>query len=148
MFHGMTLGNRTVPKGQKRNNMLKNFLTVAIRHLMKNKVYVLINIIGLGLALACCIVAYQNSKFNWDFDSSHQEIGHLYHLHSIRDNKGDIREYGRVPFPLADAIALEIPAVQRVFRYETHVFTARDTQLGKDKVFNTSVVYADNDFLP
>ncbi|MFT6941432.1 MAG: putative ABC transport system permease protein, partial [Cyclobacteriaceae bacterium] len=48
--------------------MLKNFLIVTFRQLFKNKIYVGINIVGLGLALACCIVAYQNAKYDWDFD--------------------------------------------------------------------------------
>jgi putative ABC transport system permease protein len=127
--------------------MLKNFLTVALRNLLKNKVYVFINIVGLGLALACCIVAYQNSKFNWDFDRSHTQIDHIYKILSIRDNKGEIHEYGRVPFPMADLIKNDLPSVDRVFRYESHVFTARDEKLDKDKVFNTSLIYADPGFL-
>jgi len=125
--------------------MLKNFLKVAIRNLAKNKVYVAINIAGLSLALACCIVAYINSQFNWDFDKHHTQLDHIYKIHSLRENQGDLREYGRVPMPLADAIKNDITGVDRVFRYESHVFTARDVNL--DKVFNTSVCYADPGFL-
>lgn len=127
--------------------MLKNFLIVAVRHLLSNKVYVFINIIGLGMALACCIVAYQNSKFNWNFDNAHVNIDHIYKIHSIRDNKGDIREYGRIPMPMGPAIANDLPGVGDVFRFESHVFTVRDSKMGKDKVFDTSVCYADEGLL-
>ncbi|SMD32807.1 MacB-like core domain-containing protein [Reichenbachiella faecimaris] len=125
--------------------MFKNYLKVTLRNLLKNKTFVSINIIGLGLALACCIVAYINSKFNWSFDECHAQIDYIYKVHSVRDDKGDIREYGRVPFPIADAVKNDIVGVDRVFRYESHVFTARDVQL--DKVFNTSVTYVDPGFL-
>lgn len=135
------------PKEIHSSHMLKNFLIVALRHLLKNKVYVSINIVGLGLALACCIVAYQNSKFNWEFDKSHTQIDNIFKIHSIRDNKGEINEYGRIPFPMADLIKSDIPSLDRVFRYEGHVFTARDEKLGKDKVFNTNLIYADPGFL-
>ncbi|MFT5569964.1 MAG: putative ABC transport system permease protein [Cyclobacteriaceae bacterium] len=127
--------------------MLKNFLIVTFRQLFKNKIYVGINIVGLGLALACCIVAYQNAKYDWDFDANHAQIDKIYKFHGIRENKGVYEEYGRVPMPLATTILAEIPSADRIFRFEAHVFTVRDAKLGYDKVFNTSVCYADEGFL-
>ncbi len=38
--------------------MFKNYLKVAFRNLSKNRSYVLINTLGMGIALACCITAY------------------------------------------------------------------------------------------
>jgi putative ABC transport system permease protein len=125
--------------------MIKNYLKVTLRNLLKNKVFVSINIVGLGLALACCIVAYLNSRFNWDFDKCHTNIDHIYKIHHIQDNQGNLREYGRVPMPMADAIRNDIAGVDRVFRFESHSFTARDVNL--DKVFQTSVSYAEPGFL-
>lgn len=121
--------------------MFSNFFKVAFRNLLKNKVYVAINIVGLGLALACCIVAYLNSKVNWDFDTNHTQIDHIYKVHSIRENQGDLHEYGRIPMPMAEAMRNELTGADRVFRFESHVFTVRDVNM--DKVFNTSVCYAD-----
>ncbi|MEO9474207.1 MAG: FtsX-like permease family protein [Cyclobacteriaceae bacterium] len=125
--------------------MFKNYLKVTLRNLLKNKVFVSINILGLGLALACCIVAYLNSKFNWDFDKSHVNIDHIYKIHHIQDNQGNLREYGRAPMPMAAAIRNDIAGVDKVFRFESHAFTARDVNL--DKVFHTSVSYAEPNFL-
>ncbi|MFT7196181.1 MAG: putative ABC transport system permease protein, partial [Marinoscillum sp.] len=125
--------------------MLKNFLKVAIRNLLKNKVYVAINVVGLGIALACCIVAYINSKFNWDFDKSHTQLEHIYKVNQIIDNQGDLIEYGRVPMPLAAAVKNDFSNVDRVFRFESHTFTVKDVKM--DKIFDTSVCYADEGFL-
>jgi len=125
--------------------MFQNYLKVTLRNLFKNKVFVSINVVGLGLALACCIVAYINSKFNWTFDEHHTQIDNIFKVHSMRDNNGDVREYGRIPFPIADAAKNDVVGIDRVFRYENHVFTARDVNL--DKVFNTSVSYVDPGFL-
>lgn len=125
--------------------MLKNYLKVSIRNLLKNKVFVVINIVGLGLAMACCIVAYINSEYNAAFDTNHVNIDHIYKIHNIRDNKGDLREYGRVPMPLKDAIDNDLVGVDAAFRFESHAFTVRDVKM--DKVFNTSVCYADSGFL-
>ncbi|MEO9964813.1 MAG: FtsX-like permease family protein [Reichenbachiella sp.] len=125
--------------------MFKNYLKVTIRNLLKNKVFVSINIVGLGLALACCIVAYINSEYNSDFDKNHTQIDQIYKIHNIRDNNGDLREYGRVPMPLTDVLKNDVVGIDKVFRFESHAFTARDVNL--DKVFNTSVCYADSGFL-
>ncbi|MGL1885082.1 MAG: ABC transporter permease [Reichenbachiella sp.] len=125
--------------------MIKNYLKITIRNLFRTKVYVAINVLGLGLALACCIVAYLNSKFNWDFDKSHTQIDHIYKIHTLREQKGEKNEYGRVPMPLAMAIKDDIPAVDRAFRLENHVFTVRDINM--DKVFSTQISYADPGFL-
>ena len=125
--------------------MFKNYLKVTVRNLLKNKVFVVINVMGLGLALACCIVAYLSSKYSWDFDKNHANIDHIYKLHNVRENQGDIHEYGRVPMPMADAIRNDLVGVDKVFRFESHAFTVRD--VNQDKVFNTSVCYADPGFL-
>lgn len=125
--------------------MLKNYIKVTLRNLLKQKVFVSINILGLGLALACCIVAYLNSKYNWDFDKNHTNIDHIYKIHNLRENQGDLKEYGRVPMPMAEAIKNDFAGVDRVFRLENHVFTVRDNS--QEKVFNTALAYADPGFL-
>ncbi len=125
--------------------MLKNYLKVTLRNLLKQKTFVSINVLGLGLALACCIVAYLNSKYNWDFDKNHRNIDHIYKIHNLRENQGDLKEYGRVPMPMAEAIKNDFAGVDRVFRFENHVFTVRDAS--QEKVFNTALAYADPGFL-
>ncbi len=48
--------------------MIKNYILVTLRNLYKNRIYALINILGLGMALAICIVAYFNHMFGYDYD--------------------------------------------------------------------------------
>lgn len=127
--------------------MIKNLLKIAYRNLQRNKVYVGINIVGLGLALACCMIAYLNSKFNWDFDKNHVKIDHIYKVHAMQEYQASIDEFGRVPMPMADALRADFPNIDKVFRFESHVFTVRDNNLDQDKVFNTSVCYAEPGFI-
>jgi len=69
--------------------MLKNYLKIIFRNMTKNKVYVLINIIGLGLALAVCIVAYLNYKFDADFDTCHENRDRIYRIEHTQLIEGD-----------------------------------------------------------
>ena len=62
--------------------MIKNYFIVTLRNLFKNRVYALINILGLGLALAICIVAYFNHMFAYEFDRSHENFDEIYRINS------------------------------------------------------------------
>ena len=53
--------------------MLKNFFKIAIRNLLKKKSYVIINMLGLGIALACCITSYILVASNIEFDNFHEK---------------------------------------------------------------------------
>ena len=54
--------------------MLRNYLLVTFRNLVKNKVFTLINIFGLGIGLSVCIVAFFNHMFNYEFDRTHENF--------------------------------------------------------------------------
>lgn len=60
--------------------MFKNYLVVAFRNLLKNKVFTIINILGLGLALAVCIVAFFNHMFNYEFDRQNENFDEIYRV--------------------------------------------------------------------
>jgi putative ABC transport system permease protein len=38
--------------------MLLNYLTIGLRQLAKNKMYLLVNMLGMGIAIACAMSAY------------------------------------------------------------------------------------------
>lgn len=38
--------------------MIKNFLLITFRSMMKNKLYLFINIFGMAIAIACCIIGF------------------------------------------------------------------------------------------
>jgi hypothetical protein len=68
--------------------MLKNYLKITFRSLMKNKLFTFINVFGLGVALACCIVAYLNWDYNVKFDTHHLNSERIYRINFIRITNG------------------------------------------------------------
>ncbi|MGB3464414.1 MAG: FtsX-like permease family protein [Cyclobacteriaceae bacterium] len=97
--------------------MLKNFLKLTIRNLIKNKTYVAINIIGLGLSLACCIVAFLNYDFAMSFDKNHENLDVLYKVHSNKLIEGNKYTYGITPLALGASLEGESTAVSKQSRY-------------------------------
>ncbi|MEQ8470600.1 MAG: FtsX-like permease family protein [Marinoscillum sp.] len=97
--------------------MLKNFFKTTFRNLLKNKSYVIINVLGLSLSLACCIVAYLNYKVASDYDSNHQNQDRIYKIQVnklIQDNKVP---YGITPLPLGANLADQLSEVEYSTRF-------------------------------
>lgn len=123
--------------------MFQNFLKVTIRSLLKSKVFVFINIVGLGLALACCIIAFLNYDFAKTFDRQHANFDELYEVSVKIDQNGAQVPFGFAPMPLGPSIKAEIPSIQRVSRFERAGVTIKRD----DNVFNRSMAFVDADFL-
>jgi ABC-type antimicrobial peptide transport system permease subunit len=97
--------------------MFKNYLKVTFRNLLKNRLFVFINVMGLGVALACCIVAFLNWEFNTKFDTYHTNAGDTYFVNFVRITNGQPIKNGNCPLPLGDQIETSIAQVDQVIRY-------------------------------
>ena len=123
--------------------MFRNYILVTFRNLYKNKVYALINILGLGLALAICIVAYFNHMFGYDFDRGNENFEEIYRVTSMRQMQDRDQEFGIVPAPLGPEILKELPAVKKAARV---LGSYSPVKVGIEN-FNRRVSYVDPDFL-
>jgi putative ABC transport system permease protein len=97
--------------------MLKNYLVIALRLLIKNKIFSLINILGLSTGIACCIfiTLYIQDEFNYEKGFKDHEKVFRINTAFIKDG---VTENGATTSPpiawdLADALP-EIETVARV----------------------------------
>jgi putative ABC transport system permease protein len=97
--------------------MIKNFILITFRSLMKNKLFIFINIFGLAIAIACCVVGYFNYEFNDSFDTIHKNSGKIYRVNSIREFQNEKTTYGIVPIALGNAVRQNVSDVEDVIRY-------------------------------
>ncbi len=122
--------------------MLINFFKITFRNFRKNKSYVFINLLGLGLSLACCIVGYLNWKFAADYDKNHANHENIYKIQMNKDVQGRNVPYGIAPLPLGEQIKDKIAGVTHSSRYVSDGLV-----LKKDlKVFNQGIGFVDDDF--
>lgn len=128
--------------------MIKNFFLLAIRNYMRNKAFVVINVLGLGIAIGCCIVAYLNYRFDADTNSMHVNRETIYKINVSRYIKDRLQNYCITPISLAPAMATEIAGIDRIVRYSSSNSPIRYDIPGKDaKIFNVGIAFADKDFL-
>ena len=123
--------------------MLRNYILVTFRNLLKNKIFTLINIVGLGIALAICIVAFFNQVFNYEFDRSHENFNEIYRVNCFRDMQGREQEYGIAPSTLGLHIKQDIPGIIRAARLQRSVSPVKKG----DDIFNAEISYVDPEFL-
>lgn len=123
--------------------MLKNYIKIILRNISRNIVYVLINIIGLGLALAVCITAYLNFRFNADFDTSHENRERIYRIEHTQLIEGEELSFATTPGLLGPTVLNDISGVEKMVRM------ARDlvgtlVQAGENEAY-AQVYYTDPD---
>jgi len=123
--------------------MLKSYLLVTFRNLWKNKVFTLINIIGLGIALSVCIVAFFNHMFDYEFDRTHLNFDKIYRVTSFRDMQGREQEYGIVPATLGLVVKKDIPGIEKSARLMKSESPVKEG----DDIFPTQISYVDPEFL-
>jgi putative ABC transport system permease protein len=123
--------------------MFKNYLLITFRNLLKNKIFTLINILGLGIALAVCIVAFFNHMFNYEFDRFNKNFNEIYRVTSFRDMQGREQEYGIVPATLGLEIKKDIPGIEKAARL---MRTGSPVKIG-DNIFPGQISFIDPEFL-
>src|ERR1700760_4507695 len=84
--------------------MLRNYFTIALRNLRKNKAHSFINIAGLSVGMAVAILI---GLWIWDevsYDAFNKNYDTIARVMQNQTNNGEIRTYGANPFPLADEL--------------------------------------------
>lgn len=122
--------------------MLKNYLLITFRNLLRNKVFVAINMLGMGIAVACCITAWLNWDFSAGFDRNHLKAATIYRVQAHYLEKGTQQRHALSPAPLGSIVRENFSDVDKVVRYTA---ASANVRVG-DEVFNTSIAYADDDF--
>jgi ABC-type antimicrobial peptide transport system permease subunit len=123
--------------------MLKNYLLIALRNARRNKLYLIINVLGLGLGLACALTAYSFFAFNLEFDSYFSDTENIYRVQRTLTGERvfeGVAEF--IPLPLAATASEEISGVQEA----TRVFATRELLRTDDEVFDEYIGFTDANF--
>jgi ABC-type antimicrobial peptide transport system permease subunit len=123
--------------------MLKNYLKVAFRNIFKNRVYVLINILGMGVAISFCLTIYNVFAFNNEFDVYYKDSKEIFRVHEFKENaSGEMQRFELAPNPMGPRMAVEIAGIEEQTRYTTWGENIKH----KDDIFRESIAYVDTNF--
>ncbi|MBS1600594.1 MAG: ABC transporter permease [Bacteroidetes bacterium] len=141
--------------------MLKSYFKIALRNLLKNTVFSMINIVGLSFSVACCLLLFFYARHEQSYDAFHIKKNRLFrlemtnfwgenkeaskHLFSFLTKDNDIN-YG-IEFPLVVATDMQnsFPEIESITAIDLH----NQSQLirANNQVFKEEhVLYSDENF--
>lgn len=122
--------------------MIKNYLLITLRSMMKNKLFIFINLVGMGVAIAQCMVGYFAWEYDATFDALHENRASVYRVSALRNFENNITRHGYAPLPLGDVVDKTFSDVDQSSRY---VGSYSNFKL-KDDVFRAGLHYVEPDF--
>ncbi|SMD38895.1 putative ABC transport system permease protein [Reichenbachiella faecimaris] len=96
--------------------MLKNFINIAFRNLLKHKFYSFLNILGLSIGLSCFMVISLFVTDELSFDAFHKDSENIYRVDFAAKLNGSDHIAGKVGAPAAQALLNDYPIVKDAIR--------------------------------
>jgi putative ABC transport system permease protein len=96
--------------------MFQNYIKVAWRNLMKNKVFSFINIFGLSVGLTCCLLITVYLVHELSYDKHHKNINQLYEVGTVFVKSDKDERTLNTPAPMAQAMKQEFPEIAETAR--------------------------------
>jgi putative ABC transport system permease protein len=125
--------------------MIRNYLKIAIRNLLKNKVYTFINIGGLAVGMAACLVIMLFVTYEKSFDNMHSK--NIVRLNEVQQFEGMVKPQNVAlsMYPMGPTLQAEFPEVKSFAR----VIQSNKMELRykENKIFLPTVMYVDSTFM-
>ena len=124
--------------------MLINYLKIAWRNLTRNKLFSVINIAGLTIAMTFAMMIGIWVQHEISVDQFHSQSNRIYKVKAINKGpNGDLSTTKNVVGPLATVLMNDVPEIQSATRY----FNYRQGLVTKDdKKFYEGITYTDSSF--
>ncbi|WP_224998668.1 ABC transporter permease [Cesiribacter sp. SM1] len=132
--------------------MFRNYITVAVRNLMKHKGFSFINIFGLSIGLTCCMLISLYIYHEYSYDTYHEHDGRLYQLGVIWENEGEAERRATIAGAVIEGLEQEFPEIEentkllKLFQDDKTLMQYREQGAGVKSFYETGGYLADEDF--
>jgi len=125
--------------------MIRNYIKVAMRNILKHKFFSAINVLGLSIGMVCCLFIFIYVTDELSYDRFHEDSDQIYRIGLLGKIAGQEFNTANSSWPVASTMQNEIPGIEAglrlwsrqaglVFKYEDKAFTEK------------GIVYADSNF--
>ena len=122
--------------------MLKNYLKIGWRNLMKDKTFTVLNIVGLSVAFGVAILLSMAAFYELSYDSFHEKGDQIYLTYNTQQTAKGPEAGTTQSAPFAEALRTEVPGIERATRFlEQEALT-----IYNEKEINLDAVWVDADF--
>lgn len=125
--------------------MFKNYFKITFRNYWKNRIYTLINVLGLSVGIACFIgiIAYTNNELS--YDKHHDDAENIYRVKLIGEMSGTSFEAAVTGAPVGEMLYNELPEVTlctKFIQYPRSVLF----EYNEKKIYQQGLICADSCF--
>ena len=126
--------------------MIKHYLKISFRNLWKYKSFSLINIAGLAIGMAACLLILQYVSFKLSFDQFHRYADDIYRVVNDRYQQGKLIQHGTITYSgVSKAMNDDYDEVVQHARIAPSgevILTYNDKRIAEDQI-----IFADSNFL-
>jgi len=123
--------------------MLKNYLKVAIRSLRKQKVYSFVNVFGLAVGMASCILIFMLVWHEWSYDRFHENADNIYRTYlEYKSPDGAVSVQAMMTPGFTESITVTFPSIEKATQFVT---SGQDLQVG-ESFFRRRLAEVSTDF--
>ena len=125
--------------------MVKNYLKIAVRSLLKNKVYAFLNIFGLTIGITCALLIFLYVQDELTYDQNHKQADNIYRVgcEYFLPNDGGSEEWAPISGYVAQYFVQDYPEILESvrFRKASNIVVQKE---GSTNRFYQNIVYADS----
>ncbi|MDB5229868.1 MAG: FtsX-like permease family protein [Chitinophagaceae bacterium] len=127
----------------KASLMFKNYLKTALRNLWRNKSFSIINIAGLSVGLACCMLIFLYSKDEVSYDRFHEKKENIFRITSVlTGDDGHVTKTGNTGMVPGPKFKQSIPEIEEFVRVQSASFAVKHGT----EAFEQTALYVDENF--
>jgi predicted permease len=100
--------------------MIRNYFKIAIRNLFRHKVYSIINVLGLAVGIAACLLLYLIIGYEGTYNTDQPNYKHIARVVSMDNFATGISYSPGVPYPFGDAFHADFPGIKAGAMYSAY----------------------------
>lgn len=98
--------------------MIRNFLVVAWRNIVRHKGYTAIHVVGLGVGICACMAIWAITHYELSFDKFHPDRDRIYRVVTEMEiTSGEHKHWGDIAEPATPAIRKELTGIETVAQF-------------------------------
>ena len=121
--------------------MLSNYLKLALRNFSRNRLYVLLNVLGLGVGIALLVWGWQTYRFSFSWDNFQPDRKQIFR--AVVSREGNSEWKGVCPLPVAQMARRDFAGITETVRWDSR---GCDIKGNESEPFSEQVHFTDPSF--
>ncbi len=124
--------------------MLRNYIKITLRTIKRHKAYSFINVAGLAIGMACCILIVNYIAYESSYDRFHENSDRIYRINTILEFGGRGSKLASTNHPIGDYLEDNYSEVINSAKFRRYMYDQTLVEFEEKKFFENRIYYARN----